>query len=93
LNDGYGDSWQFHPTLLFTIPLKTNVIELNPSPKLLVPLFSKDGDILVSSNFGLVISQDLEKWAVRPENGFQFNPCEQGFYSHFSIGFSFLIIK
>ena len=78
------ETWQFHPTFLFTLPIGNN-FEFNPSTKALVPL-SGDGDVLIAFNLGAGISTNLEKWAIRPEAGFLVNPGEEGHFTHFSIG-------
>lgn len=78
------ETWQFHPTLLFTVPV-TDYLEFNPSGKVLIP-FNKDLEELVAFNFGLGLSSDFDKYAVRPEFGLLYNPGEKGRYQHFSIG-------
>ncbi|MCX6230080.1 MAG: hypothetical protein NTZ33_00930 [Bacteroidetes bacterium] len=80
-------TWELHPTLLFSIPLSKNKVELNISPKYLVSL-ANDNDDLIAFNFGVSFSDDLTKWAVRPEYGLLYDPKDSGHYSHFSIGFS-----
>mgnify|MGYP001076460731 CR=1 FL=1 len=77
------ETWQIHPTLLGTIPFSNNV-EFNPSTKALIP-FQKDQNVLFALNFGLGLSSDLTKWAIRPEYGFLFDPSQQGNFQHFSI--------
>ncbi len=83
-----GDTFQFHPTLLFTVPLATGV-DLNPSAKALIPLVENGGDSLVAINVGLGLSTDPERWILRPEVGFLFNPGEDGHYQHLSLGMTF----
>jgi hypothetical protein len=78
------DTWQLHPTLLFTLPVG-NSSEFNPSSKMLIPL-SGDGDVLLAFNLGAGFSTDLRKWAVRPEVGFLINPGEEGHFTQFSLG-------
>jgi hypothetical protein len=80
------DTWQIHPTFLFTVPLGKN-FELNPSGKALIPV-GNDGDILVAFNLGAGFSTDFSKWAIRPEFGYMFNPGEQGHFTQFSIAIS-----
>ncbi|UCF70299.1 MAG: hypothetical protein JSW49_08900 [candidate division WOR-3 bacterium] len=82
--DDISDTWQFHPTLHFTLSAGSN-FELNPSTKMLIPL-GGDGDVLLAFNLGLGMSTDLRKWAIRPEAGFLINPGLDGHYTHFSIG-------
>jgi hypothetical protein len=83
-----GDSFQFHPTLLLTLPASSR-IEVNGSAKALIPL-SGGADVLGALNVGLGLSTDLQRWAVRPEFGILFNPGESGHYKQFSVGLSFL---
>ena len=80
------ESWQIHPTLLYTLPLGKN-FELNPSAKALIPV-GNDGDILVAFNLGAAFSTDFSKWAIRPEFGYMFNPGEEGHFTQISIGLS-----
>ncbi len=80
-----GDTWQLHPTLLFTLPVG-NSFEFNPSSKILIPLGGEDQDVLLAFNLGAGISTDLRKWAVRPEVGFLVNPGEEGHFMQFSLG-------
>jgi hypothetical protein len=81
------ETWQLHPTLLFTLPIG-NSFEFNPSAKMLIPL-SGDGDILLAFNLGAGISTDLRKWAARPEIGFLIDPGEEGHFTQFSVGLTF----
>lgn len=81
------DSWQLHPTLLFTLPAIPQKLDITLSPKYLIP-FCKECADLVAVNFGLSFSSDLNKWAIRPEYGLLFNPEREGNLSHFSVGFS-----
>jgi hypothetical protein len=83
------ETWQIHPTLLITVPI-SKYIEFNPSAKVLIPLKGEQ-DTLVAFNLGTAISANLEKWAIRPEIGFLYNPGESGHFMHFSIGFTYFI--
>ena len=83
------ETWQIHPTLLITLPI-SKYIEFNPSAKVLIPLKGEQ-DTLVAFNLGTAISSNLEKWAIRPEIGFLYNPGESGYFMHFSIGFTYFI--
>jgi hypothetical protein len=80
-------TWQFQPTLLFTVPFNKN-IELNTSAKGLI-WFQSGYDSLVAFNLGFGLSSDLDKWAIRPEIGFLIDPGEKGHYMHISIGFNY----
>lgn len=84
----YSESWQVHPTLLFTQPVNQN-LEVNASAKYLIPLNSGDSENLVAFNLGLGLGRDVHKFAVRPEVGFLFNPGEEGHWYHFSLGLSY----
>ncbi len=81
------DTWQLHPTVLFTIPALEDKIDITISSKYLVTL-CKSCDDYISFNFGAAFSNDLNKWAIRPEYGLLFNPGESGHFSQFSLGFS-----
>ena len=81
------DSWQVHPTVLFTVPAHRNV-EVNASAKYLIPLSGDGGDDTLAFNLGLGLGQ-LDRWAVRPEAGVLVNPGEGGHFYHFSLGVSF----
>ena len=85
--DDSSETWQFHPTLLFTIPMSRN-LELNPSTKALIPLTQKEGDTLLALNLGLAFKGDSGGWAIRPEFGILIDPGEDGYYLHFSLGLS-----
>lgn len=77
------NTWQFHPTLLVTLPVE-DVLEINPSFKVLLP-FEEEMETLVAVNLGLGlrISKGL---ILRPEYGLLFNPGESGHYGQFSVG-------
>lgn len=83
------ETWQIHPTLLITLPI-SKYFEFNPSAKVLIPLKGEQ-DTLVAFNLGTAFSTNLEKWAIRPEIGFLYNPGESGHFMHFSIGFTYFI--
>ena len=78
------ESIEFHPTLLTSIPLLPEV-EFNPSFKVLIPLTREGADVLVAVNLGMGLGQ-IDRFAIRPELGFLFNPGEEGNYRHFSLG-------
>lgn len=76
-------SWQAHPTLLFTAPVNRHV-ELNAAGK--VPFSFSGGNTLVAFNFGGGFG-DLDRWAIRPEVGFLFDPHQSGHhYTQLSVG-------
>jgi len=78
-----GKTWAVHPTLLLTGPVNSH-LEVNGSIKGLIPLSKDGGDKLVAFNVGLGVG-DLEKWVIRPEVGFLFNPGESGHFTQFGI--------
>jgi hypothetical protein len=81
------DTWQLHPTLILSLPLLKDRIEFNLAPKYLMT-FCKECDDFVAINFGLAFSNNLSKWAVRPEYGLLYNIGEEGHVGQFSIGLS-----
>jgi hypothetical protein len=81
-----GKTWTVHPTLLLTQPVVPR-LEVNASVKGLIPLSKDGGDTLVAVNLGLALG-DLERWAIRPEIGFLFNPGESGHFTHLGLGFT-----
>lgn len=87
LGEGSTDTWQLHPTLLLTLPLKKDIIDINVSSKYLHS-FCEDCEGLVAFNMGFAISSDLNEWAIRPEYGLLYNPGEIGHFSQFSLGIS-----
>ncbi len=82
-------SWQVHPTLLLTAPVNRH-FEVDGSVKYLVPISDSDADKTVAFNLGVALGPgDVERWAIRPEIGFLFDPGEKGHYTQFSLGLSF----
>lgn len=83
------ETWQFHPTVLFSVPFN-KYFELNTSAKALIPLQSGK-DTLLAFNVGFGLSSNLDRWAIRPEIGFLYDPNSgsQGHYMHLSIGFTY----
>ncbi len=73
---------QTQPTLLFTIPIVKNKIEINPAIKNIISLGGYDPTtgMLVGWKVGLGISKDLSKWAIRPEYGRVYNVNEKSKY-------------
>jgi len=90
--EDYSNSWQIHPTLLLTIPAISNKLDINLSPKYLMT-FCEDCDDFIAVNLGLAFSDDLNKWAVRPEFGLLFDPGSSDFSSHLSLGVSMIFGK
>jgi hypothetical protein len=89
IDEGSEDTWQWQPTLLFTLPVIADKLDVNLSPKYLMTL-CKECDDYFALNLGLSISQDFSKWSLRPEYGILVQPDGSGFYSHFSLGASFV---
>jgi hypothetical protein len=87
LGEGTTETWEMHPTFLFSLALKKDIVDLNLSPKVIIP-FCEECETLFAINMGLSISSDLNKWAIRPEFGLLYNPGETGHASQFSIGVS-----
>lgn len=85
LGEDSKDSWQFHPTLLLTLPAVPDKFDITLAPKYLFT-FCEDCEDLVAVNLGLALSSDLKKWAIRPEYGMLFNPGEEGHFGQFSLG-------
>jgi len=79
------ETWVFHPTLLFIFSFGNN-FEITPSAKVLIPLNYEDADPLIAFNLGTGLSTNLNRWVLRPEIGYLFNPGKEGFLSQFSIG-------
>jgi hypothetical protein len=81
------DSLQVHPTLIGTLSASRD-LEVNASVKYLIPLTENGGDNLVAFNVGLGIGSD--RFKLRPEVGFMWNPGKEGRFAQFSLGMSFL---
>lgn len=92
LGEGTSETYQLHPTFLFSLGLKKDILDLNLSPKYLIS-FCEDCESLFALNIGLAISSDLNAWAIRPEFGLLFKPGEEGHASQFSIGVSKVLNK
>jgi len=84
------NSWMFHPTLLFTLPVSPQ-FEVNPSAKAQIWLNNHGADNLLAFNLGFGFGKDVRQWAVRPEFGVLVDPKDHGHAWHFSIGVSGLI--
>jgi hypothetical protein len=84
-----GETWQIQPTLIGSLPVVKHV-ELTAAGKYIVPLSAEDADSLVALNIGLGLGP-ADRWVVRPEVGFLWNPGEEGHFVHLSLGFSFLL--
>lgn len=80
-----GDTFQMHPTILFTIPSGRS-FEVNGSGKMLVSL--SGGSTGFAANLGLGLSSNLDRWALRPEVGVLTYPEGDGYFFHLSLGLS-----
>jgi opacity protein-like surface antigen len=70
--------WGMHPAVLFTNS-KNNKVETTLGLRADV-FFEEDADLLLGLNLGFGLSQDLNRWAIRPDIGLTFNPGEKGFF-------------
>jgi hypothetical protein len=84
-----GDTWAVEPTLIGTLPIVKN-LDVTVAGKYLAWLSADDADNLVAVNVGLGIGPP-DKWVIRPEVGFLWNPGEEGHFRHLSLGFSFVL--
>jgi hypothetical protein len=91
------ETWQFHPSLIGTLPL-LRAVEVNAGLKALIPITTDEGDpdddtneLLVALTLGLGIAPEQSRWAIRPEVGFMKNPGESGTVRHFSLGMTFFV--
>lgn len=80
-------TWQIHPTLILTYPVMKEKIDVSVSPKYMMS-FSKQGNDMIAVNFGMSLSTNLSKWAIRPEYGYLWGGHMEGSYRQFSIGLS-----
>ncbi len=88
--DGDSESTFFiSPKLLFTYPVNDK-FETTFASKIDFYL-EEDSESTLGFNLGFGISKDLNKWAVRPEAGYLFNPGESGGYWSFGVGFNYYI--
>ncbi len=82
--------FQTQPTLLLTLPVLANKLELNTAAKSI--FYLEDGSNMnLAWNIGLGMSSNLKKWALRPEYGRLYELRSTGApYSQFSLGFSWV---
>jgi hypothetical protein len=79
------ESVQFHPTILFTIPVsQTFEVNLSPEAVVFVPTF----DYLLVINAGFGLSTNLDRWAIRPQFSVAVNPETRAPVFSGCIGFS-----
>jgi hypothetical protein len=68
---GAAESFQIAPTLIATIPV-SKTMEINGSLKAIV--FPDSWDNILVATLGTGLSNDLSRWALRPEVSIGFNP-------------------
>lgn len=86
------ETLEFQPTLLFTVPLVANQVDLNPSVKYIIP-FCSGCEGLIAVNLGVGIGKDVTRTAFRAEYGLLYNPGESGRYGQFTVGFTHTFMK
>ena len=77
------------PKLLFTY-LVSKKFEATFASKADI-FFEEDADMLLGFNLGLGFSNDLNRWAIRPEVGMMINPGEEGSVWTFGVGINYNI--
>ncbi len=88
-----GSYWESHPSLIFTIPAVKDKFDINLAPKYLM-IFGDEYSDLMAFNLGFSLSNNLNRWCIRPEYGVLFSPDDlEGHYYHFSLGFSYAFGK
>lgn len=85
--DEITDSWEFQPSMLFTLPAIPDKLDITFAPKYILT-FCEDCDDFVAFNLGLAFSNNVSSWAIRPEYGLLYDFGESGHASQFSIGIS-----
>jgi hypothetical protein len=83
-----GETWEVQPTLIGTLPI-TKSLDVTAAAKYIIP-FTEDADNLVALNVGLGIGP-ADRFVVRPEVGFLWDPGEEGYFWHLSLGFSLVL--
>ncbi len=85
-------TWGVHPTMLFGLT--------RPSPKFELTLglrgdifFEDESELLLATNLGFGFSEDLDRWAIRPDIGLVVNPGESGVIFTFGIGAQYNIAQ
>lgn len=86
-----GGIFETQPTLLITAPLVPGKVDFNPSVKHIATFCEQCWEPVFAFNFGMAISSDLSKWAIRPEWGVLYNFEGSDRLANFSIGTSFNI--
>lgn len=78
-------TWGISPTLLFNVLPPSKTFETNIGLRSDF-FFEEDVDALIGLNLGFGISQDLDRWAIRPDFGLMLNPGESGVLLSFGLG-------
>jgi len=86
------ETWEMHPTFLFTLPAVKDKLDITLAPKYLLT-FCDDCIDYIAINLGFALGKDVTRWAVRPEYGLLFPLGESGCFSHFSLGFTYVFGK
>lgn len=81
------ESFHFSPGFIATYPFNKN-FDASVASRYMI-FFDSDSDNLVALNLGFGVSTDIEKWAIRPEIGYLFNPGNDGHYFQYGVGLSF----
>lgn len=79
---------QTQPSLLITLPLIKNMIEVNPSVKTILSVSAYDptNSFMAAANLGFGISTNLQRWALRPEYGMVYDLRNGNRFSSISVG-------
>lgn len=83
-------TWGMHPAFLVTLPARNNRFEGTFGARTDI-FFESEADLLVALNLGLGFSQNLDRWAIRPDWGLIFDPGESGVVWTFGVGFNYNI--
>jgi hypothetical protein len=84
----FGDGEQtgvISPTMMYT---KRSGQKFEGSLAVGSPIRTEDNEFILDINAGFGFSNDLDKWAVRPEIGIHFQPGESSYFWHFGVAFS-----
>ena len=84
-------TWGVFPNLMGTFPAANNKFEGTLGVRTDI-FFEEGADLLIGLNAGFGISQDLDRWAIRPDFGLVLNPGEDGVILTFGVGFSYNIL-
>lgn len=89
--EGIDNIWGVYPTILATLPIEKDIVEFTIAPKYLIFICDGCETNYVALNFGFSFSEDLNKWAIRPEFGMLYDSEDfsSGHNAHFSLGFSY----